>query len=246
MTACIIIFLVIDYDLSFDKFHSRYDRIYRIVQDGRSASGIAYSAVTPYPLAKAFRNDFPDVPLVTQLHYQGEAVLTIENEKQRVEDVLFADSLFFEVFDFKVLSGNPKVALGEPGKVFLTQSMADKILGGKETTHFKIDKVELEVAGIIADPPPTSHINFTMVISMSSFNGDFIGGFPIDHWGLTARGFTYIVLPDFVTPQAIESRFTAFINKYRKRRGRKQNDTKTPAASGNSFRRTISYQSRSQ
>ena len=216
LTACIIIFLVIDYDLSFDKFHSRYERIYRIVQDGRSASGIAHSAVTPYPLAKAFRNDFPDVPLVTQLHYQSEAVLAIENEKQRVEDVLFADSLFFEVFDFKVLSGNPKVALGEPGKVFLTQSMADKIFGGKETTHFKIDKVELEIAGIIADPPPTSHINFTMVISMSSFNGDFIGGFPIDHWGLTARGFTYIVLPDLVTPQAIESRFTAFINKYRK------------------------------
>jgi hypothetical protein len=93
--------------------------------------------------------------------------------------------------------------------------MADKILGGKETTHFKIDKVELEIAGIIADPPPTSHINFTMVISMPSFNGDFIGGFPIDHWGLTARGFTYIVLPDLVTPQAIESRFTAFVNKYR-------------------------------
>ena len=80
-----------------------------------------------------------------------------------MKDVLFADSLFFEVFDFKVLSGNPKVALGEPGKVFLTKSMADKILKDKETTHFKIDKVELEVAGIIADPPPTSHINFTMV-----------------------------------------------------------------------------------
>jgi putative ABC transport system permease protein len=118
LTACIVIFLVIDYDLSFDKFHSRYGRIYRIVQDFRSASGIAYSAVTPYPLAKAFRNDFPDVPLVTQIHYQGEAVIAIENEKQKIKDVLFADSLFFEVFDFKVLSGNPKVALGRTRKSF--------------------------------------------------------------------------------------------------------------------------------
>ncbi|HZB13452.1 MAG TPA: ABC transporter permease [Chryseolinea sp.] len=214
LTSCIIIFLVIDYDLRFDKFHSRYDRIYRVVQDTKGPSGISYGSVTPYPLANAFRNDFPDVPMVTQLHYQGEAQLTVEDEKQRVEGILFADSLFFEVFDFEVLSGNPKVALGEPGKVFLTKSMADKILKNKETTRLKIDKVDLEVAGIIADPPPNSHINFTMVVSMASFTPDFIGGFPINHWGLTARGFTYVVLPELVTQQAIESKFTAFAKKY--------------------------------
>ena len=214
LTSCIIIFLVIDYDLSFDKFHSRYDRIYRVVQDSKGPSGISYGSVTPYPLANAFRNDFPDVPMVTQLHYQGEAQLTVEDEKQRVEGILFADSLFFEVFDFEVLSGNPKVALGEPGKVFLTKSMADKILKNKETTRLKIDKVDLEVAGIIADPPPNSHINFTMVVSMASFTPDFIGGFPINHWGLTARGFTYVVLPELVTQQAIESKFVAFAKKY--------------------------------
>jgi putative ABC transport system permease protein len=215
LTACIIIFLVIDYDLSFDKFHTKYDRIYRVVQDGESASGIGYSSVTPYPLAKAFRNDFPEIPLVTQLHYQGEAILTAGGEKQRVHQVLFADSMFFDVFDFKVLSGNPKVDLGEPGKVFLTQSMAKKILKGKETGHIKIDKVELEVVGIIADPPPTSHISFNMVASMSSFTGDFIGGFPIDRWGLTARGFVYIVLPENMKRENVESRFKAFVDKYR-------------------------------
>ena len=85
LTSCIIIFLVIAYDLSFDKFHTKYDRIYRIVRDVKSPSGIAHTTVTPYPLTKAFRNDFPDVPLVTQLHYQGEALLTVEGEKQRVQ-----------------------------------------------------------------------------------------------------------------------------------------------------------------
>src|SRR5688572_17230740 len=214
LTCCIIIFLVVTYDLSFDKFHTKYDRIYRIVQEVKSPAGTGYGAVTPYPLTKAFRNDFPDVPLVTQLHYQGESTLTIEGEKQKVKDILFADSLFFEVFDFEVLSGNPRVALGEPGKVFLTKSMADKILKNKETTHLKIDKIDLEVAGIVADPPPTSHVSFTMIVSMSSFTPEFIGGFPIDHWGLTARGYTYVALPELVTPGSIESRFPAFVKKY--------------------------------
>jgi putative ABC transport system permease protein len=112
LTACIIIFLVISYDLNFDKFHSKYPNIYRVVQDVDSGSGTTYSAVTPYPLVKAFRNDFPDVPLATQMHYQGEAMLSVDGEKLMVDDILFADSLFFEIFDFKVLSGNPKVELG--------------------------------------------------------------------------------------------------------------------------------------
>lgn len=213
LTSCIIIFLVIDYDLSFDKFHSKYDHIYRIVQEVESASGTSYSTVTPYPLIKAFRNDFTDVPLVTQIHYQGEALLTNGSEKHIVDDVLFADSLFFEVFDFKVLSGNPSVALGEPGKVFLTQSLADKILKGGET-HIKVAKLELEVAGIIADPPPTSHISFTMIVSMPSLTGDFIGGFPLDRWGLRARGYVYAVLPEEIKPESIVSRFKAFTDKY--------------------------------
>ena len=118
---------------------------------------------------------------------------------------------------YSILKSYPvtlRLRSGEPGMVFLTKSMADKILKDKETTHLKIDKVDLEVAGIIADPPPTSHINFTMIVSMSSFTPDFIGGFPIDHWGLTARGYTYMVLPELVTPQSIESRFPAFVKKY--------------------------------
>src|SRR5688572_2994090 len=95
ITSCIIIFLVVNYDLSFDNFHTKSNNIYRIVQDSESASGTGHSAVTPYPFARAFRNDFPEVPLVTQVHYEGESVLTIASEKQKISDVLFADSLFF-------------------------------------------------------------------------------------------------------------------------------------------------------
>lgn len=214
ITSCIIIFLVINYDLSFDKFHAKADNIYRIVQDSETASGTSNSAVTPYPLARAFRNDFPDVPLVTQMHFEGESVLTIGNDKQKIDDVLFADSLFFDVFDCKVLSGNPKVELGEPGKAFLTKSLADKILKGKETMHLKINKVELQVVGIVADPPPTSHIKFNMIVSMPSLTRDFVAGYPLDRWGLTARGYVYLALPEAVTPESINSRLKAFVEKY--------------------------------
>ena len=214
ITACIVIFLLITHELSFDKFHSKYESIYRVVREVESGSGNFGSATTPYPMTRAFRNDFPDLPLVTQIHFQHEVVLKIGDKKLKVEDVLFADSLFFEVFDFRVLSGNPKIDLGEPGKVFITESLAAKILEGEDNARIKIDNVELEVVGIIADPPANSHLTYSMVVSMPSFTDDFIGGFDIDEWGLTARGFTYLSLPAHMTPASVEARFKNFVTKY--------------------------------
>ncbi|MBA4054955.1 MAG: hypothetical protein C0490_09610, partial [Marivirga sp.] len=214
ITSCIIIFLIITNDLSFDKFQSKYDRIYRVVLDSKSGSGLDQNTTTPYPFADAFRNDFPDIPLMTQFHSHDEAIMRIGSEKHRVSNVLFADSLFFDVFDFKVLSGNPGVDLGEPGKVFLTKSLADKIMKGKETATIKLNnKTELEVVGIIADPPPNSHISFSMVASRSSLTPEFIG-FPLDNWGMTMSAFTYIVLPSESNTSSVEKQLKTFGAKY--------------------------------
>jgi putative ABC transport system permease protein len=214
ITSCIIIFLLIRHDLSFDTFHSKAGRIYRVVHDSENASGIDYSGVTPYPFAEAFRNDFPDVPLVTQFHSQGETLVAVGGEKQMIDHVIFADSLFFEVFDFKVLSGNPVKDLGEPGKVFLTVSAAKKLLKNKTQGTIKLSNlVEAEVVGIIQDPPAGSHIQFSMIVSMPSLTKDFIG-FEIDQWGLNSAGYSYIVLPKSISPAQIESRFKKFVTKY--------------------------------
>src|SRR6187549_218388 len=75
ITSCIIIFLMISNDLSFDKFLGRYNTIYRVVTEGTSASGTDFNSTTPYPFSKAFRQDFSDIPLVTQIHYQEEMLM---------------------------------------------------------------------------------------------------------------------------------------------------------------------------
>ena len=215
IASCLVIFLVITYDLKFDRFHANYDRIYRVVVDSKTGPDMVHSAVLPYPFVSGFRNDFPDVPLVTQIHLQSESMVRIGEDKHMIEDIVFADSLFFEVFDFKVLSGNPKEALGKPGKVFLTRSMAEKFLQQDASPSMRIDNlVDIELAGIVEDPPPTSHLQFSMIVSYSSFSGDFIGGFPLDHWGLSASAFCYLVLPEDNTVASIDDRFKEFVKKY--------------------------------
>src|SRR6478752_5015644 len=72
VTACIIIYLLITYEISFDKFNTKYNSIYRVVQETYSNSGTEHGPTTPYPLPGAFRNDFTDIPSVTAIHYQED------------------------------------------------------------------------------------------------------------------------------------------------------------------------------
>lgn len=216
LTACIIIFLLISYEVKFDKFHGKYDRIYRVARDIKSASGMEYEGVTPYPFAAAFRNDFPDIPLVTQMHYQSEGYVKIGTEKHQIEGVLFADTVFFKVFDFEVVSGNPEVDLGEPNKVFVTESTAANLalnVGDRFRLWERDSKLDLEVVGIVKDPPASSHIQFTMIVSLPTFTTEYFG-WPVTSWGLTSSGFSYVVLPEEVSPESVNERFAAFVEKY--------------------------------
>lgn len=217
ITSCIIIFLVFRYDLNFDKFHTNYERIYRVVRDVSTTSGTVYNTVTPYTFPKAFRNDFSDIPLLTGIHYDLEMNLKAGPDKHIVRNVIFADSLFFRVFDFKVVSGNPAVELAQPGKVFLTRSLAEKVLKDQKLTTIMIGKsTEVEVAGIVEDPPAASHMNFSMIVSMPTLSKDFSGGLPLDEWELALRGMSYLVLPEAVTVASVENRFRQLVKKYYK------------------------------
>ncbi len=216
ITSCIVIFLLIRYDLGYDRFHEKHDAIYRVVQNSQSASGEEYGSATPYPFVDAFRNDFPHIPLSTQLHYEESVFLTLDDRKLVAENVIFADSLFFKVFDFPVLSGNPTEDLAQPGKAFVSQSLAAKLgyTGESPMTIRVSSRLDAEVVGTIEDVPLDSHIQFQMVLSMPSLISDFIGGFPLDQWSLTASGYSYVVLPQGVSPAELEQSLKAFVEKY--------------------------------
>lgn len=225
ITACIIIFQLIRYDLSFDKFHQKYNSIYRIVEYSESPSGEEFSSSTPYPLVNAFRNDFPQIPLATQIHHEEEVFLKVDDRKFMANNAIFADSLFFDVFDFKVLSGNPTRDLAQPGKALVSESLAQKLgykPGETPITLRVINRIDVEIVGTFEDVPGASHMKFEMVISMPSLTPDFVGGFPIDTWSLTSAGYTYISLPDGVTPESVEESLKGFVSKYFEASGNKK------------------------
>lgn len=215
ISVCLLIFQLIRYELSFDEGNLNAEKLYRVVHDTRNASGIDKSTVTPYPFAEAFRNDFPDIP-VTQFHFQFESLMKVGNDKSEVTNIAFADSLFFELLGFEAISGNPKIELSQPGKVFLTESYLKRIGGEKVKTIRLGNVLELEVVGVIKDPVKPSHIQANMVASYSSLKGyeeEYVG-FPLDQWGLNSAGFSYILLPDHITKEKLEDQFQGFVKKY--------------------------------
>jgi putative ABC transport system permease protein len=214
IASCIVIFLIVSHELRFDKFHSKAPNTYRVVRNLNDTYENSRTAVTPYPFINAFHNDFPDVPLATQLHINDKVQITYNGEKSEEPGLIFADSMFFRVFDFKVIEGNPNKDLGQPGKIFLTESLAKRLLKpGKGKTLKLNNKTEFEVVGILRDPPAASHIQFSMIASMPSLNKAFLGLSP-DTWEMTMSGYSYVVLPDGMPPNDVEKRLEAFGKKY--------------------------------
>lgn len=216
LACCLIIYLYIQQEISFDNFHSKAERTYHFVGEAKYPTGIDYNGATPYPLAKALRQDFPDLESVSQIHFQNSDIVQIEDKKFAVDNVIFADQYFFQVFDFNILKGNPEESLKEKNQVFLTKSLAAKFFGSQDPINKSIklaNKLDLNVAGIIEDPPFNTHLPFTMIISYTSFGTDYLG-FIVDSWGLLSNGHTYVVLPESMNAENLEAQFPDFLDKH--------------------------------
>jgi putative ABC transport system permease protein len=197
VVVCLLIGLIIMYETSFDKPVSDNISIFRIVKTTTSSTGKTYSPVTQYPLATAIRAAMPDEKLISQIHFQKEDVISFETKNFKEENIVFADSVFPKLFPLTVKQGSIQRALSERGFTILTEETAHKFFGNENAIGKRIkigNSVDLEVAAIVADAPPNSHLPYNMLISYPSLTPGFIGGFPLDKWGLNAAGFTYIGL----------------------------------------------------
>lgn len=173
--ACFIaVTLYVVHETSFDRMFSNSSSIYRITMSS-NVGGLTNHIPTTYPtLGPELQNRFGDISRYTRIinyKYSRLQPTFRAGEKIFYEDkVIFADSTFFELFDFPFLEGNPKTALLQPGSVVITKSMAEKYFGnqtalGKPLTFNA--KVEMVVTGVLNDLPSQTHLQFDFVIPMS-------------------------------------------------------------------------------
>ncbi|MEM6524875.1 MAG: ABC transporter permease [Bacteroidota bacterium] len=216
LTCSLIIYLYISQELSYDDFHSDGDRIYRITRSSETSTGIDYDAAVPYPLIDVLQTEFTQFEAATQIHADDNILATYNGSKHVIDNLIFADSNFFDVLSFQVVSGNPKVSLGRPNTCFITPTLAATLFPREDALgkKFKLQNaLDLEVVGFIEQVPVNSHLQFDIIVSYPSFSEDYFG-LPIDQWTLSASGYAYVKTFPNAALDKTNGEFTTAINKY--------------------------------
>ncbi len=174
LSSFLIIYIFISDELSFDSFHSKRDRIYRIYGEphyaGSTTQKIALTMGWNGPL---MANDFPEIKNFTRYWAKGKMVFKNKEKQFLVSNVSAVDSTFLDVFYFELVSGNASQALDQPNSVILTEETAAKFFTNSNEalgTNITIQGAEYNITGVIKSIPEQSHLRFDALLSMSTFS----------------------------------------------------------------------------
>ncbi|QHS63224.1 ABC transporter permease [Chitinophaga agri] len=181
ITCCILIMMYVQDELSYDRYNTRFDRIYRVTHAYRNAKNAdrnvapspeEYQVWGNAPTAPALAADFPQIEKIVQFTSPNTFLLEHGDKHFQEEGMVFTDSTVFDVFSWKMLAGNPKQALVAPNSIVLTQSLARKYFGDQNPVGktLRVENQEaFTVTGMIEDVPANSHLTFQALVSMTTF-----------------------------------------------------------------------------
>ncbi len=211
LASCLlIIFYVVD-ELSYDRYNTKADRIYRVNEDLKLGENNVLYAVCMPPLAQTLKNDFPYIENTVRLKNAGSRHVKKGTTNILENKLAYADPSLFDVFTLPMINGSPTTALAEPNSVVLTETMAKKYFNSINVTGRILtfdDSNFYKVTGVIKDIPRTSHFNFDFFISMSTWPDS-----RSDEW-LRSDYNTYVLFRNAEDHKKLEAALPAFLNKY--------------------------------
>ncbi len=210
--AFILIMLYVQYELSYDSYHSKADRIYRVATRGSMAGNDFNMAVSPAPVGAAFQREIPGVLASARTTNLGFPVIRYEDKVFSEERWFTVDSTIFEVFDIEFIQGDPKTALTQPMTVVITRSTAERYFGNEDPMGKTLNsdrRRDYVVTGIIEDCPENSHFHYDFLASLMSYPQMANGQLWVNN-----NFYTYLVLDKSATPESVEEFFPDMVTKY--------------------------------
>jgi putative ABC transport system permease protein len=226
ISCCLLIFEYVAYERSYDHFHQKADRIFRVQDEDYQNGKMVVPCASAMPaLAPALKRDFPEVENACRM---VKSSFLLSNDARNIifreEKVYYADAAILDIFELPLLEGNQKTALSGPGKVLLSADEGRKYFGDEDplgkilTIRNGAHPRTLEVTGIFQNYPENSHLKINLIASYPSYSvahGTY--GQPNDpvenSWGWTDF-YTYILLRNGVDSKTLQAKLPAFIDKY--------------------------------
>jgi len=209
IAICLVLFIVIRYEVSFDDYHEKKDRIYRVLTEYHHADApdIFYGRGIPYPMPEGLKANFPQVETLAPVYADNNDQLLITDENGSIikkfkeeNGVFFTTPSFFNIFDFPLLSGS-YATLKEPNNVLIAKETAEKYFGDWKTAMGKTIRLKssygddvLKVSGILATIPANTDFQFKLAVAYGTgFTGNYIA--KSTNWDGTGSAFgCYLLL----------------------------------------------------
>lgn len=217
LASSLAIFLFVHQQVSYDRFHTRFNNIYRLLYRQTTEHGVSQLvALNGSPFGPDMHKEFPEISNYTRYWNDGSGVYTAGEQTHLIQRVALVDSTFFDVLDFRLVMGDRATALDEPNSILMTAGTALKFFPSLnaamgQTIRERASNPENEhlytITGIIEDPPLNSHLQFNILESISTYareNKNF------NDWSGNFMN-TYFLLSPSSNPKQIEAKFPEWL-----------------------------------
>ncbi|HUZ58543.1 MAG TPA: ABC transporter permease [Hanamia sp.] len=217
--AFLLIFVVIQYEQSFDNFHPNKSNIYRVVRIGKNANNKEYRSGVPFPVTLGLRTDFPQLTNAAAISGDNNVQVDVADadgsvKKKFKETYVFtAEPQFFKMFNFPLAAGSIN-SLNEPNTVFLTKDVAIKYFGNwrkatNKTLH--IYGQNMKVAGILKNPPANTDFPLSVVVSYATLTHNL----DMNDWGsISDNNYCFVQLNKDYSRQRFDKLLAGFVDKH--------------------------------
>ena len=219
IAACLLILQYVAFETSYEDFHAKKDRIYRIQQDRYNAGKIETQwAAGAFAVGNSFKEVIPEIEEYVKLVETGDIIVEVQNETLKIDEVFFTSRAFFEVFSYPLLDGDIENVLREPYTAAISETTAVRIFGTKDAVGKTVDingGRNYRITGVYEDMPVNTQLHPNFLASYTSFleqvstNSD--GRQNPEEWWDSDGCLTYLLLKEGTDPLTVEAKFPPIV-----------------------------------
>jgi putative ABC transport system permease protein len=218
IAGCVLILQYVHFELSYEDFHAKKDRIYRVEQDRYDNGKLSTQwAAGAYAAGNYFKEQIPEIEDYVKLLRRDKLVAEIKGQPFKIEECFYASSSFFRIFSYPLLKGNPQTALTEPYSAVISQTTAKNLFGTEDVLGKTLNihqEQEYKITGVYKDMPANTQLQANLLLSYSTFVASAMkDSFDVENAWFADGCLTYILLDRNARPAAVEAKFPAIVNK---------------------------------
>ena len=213
--VCLLIVLYVLDELSYDRYNTKADRIYRLDADLYFNNTLFNAVASPRPLARTLVHDYPEFESMVRINNAGDVMVKKGNAWIQDHHSCYADSTIFQVFTLPMIAGDPATALNEPHSIVIDETTARKYFNTTDVIGKRLDLEDhktCKITGVIRDIPQQSHFHFSFIRPLrDSYNQS-----DENDW-LSNNYQSYVVARPGVTQAALQKHVDATVNLFMSR-----------------------------